>query len=90
MFNVIRLKIHLPACHSLKDKRQVLQGLIEKSKRLNISIAETAFNDIWNTAELTFAIVSNSKHFNDQVIDKVITLFESDFRLVILEIEEIS
>ncbi len=89
MFKIIRLKIHLPACHSLKDKRQVLKGIIERAKRLNISIAETASNDIWNLAEITFATVSNSHYHNDQIIEKVIALFDNDFRLTILEIEEI-
>lgn len=87
MFRVVRMEIYLNDCTSLKEKRQILQSLIDKCKKFNISIAETAALDMWNYSEITFSIVSNSEQFNQRIIDKVINLFDNEFRLKIVNIE---
>jgi uncharacterized protein YlxP (DUF503 family) len=40
--------LHLPACHSLKEKRGVLKPLTSGLRRtLNVSVAETGHQDLW-------------------------------------------
>lgn len=85
MFRVVSLKLYIPHSYSLKDKRQVLRSIIDKCKRINISIAETGENDKWNYSELTFAAVSNTEKHLQQMIYSVIDIIEQDFRIQMLD-----
>ena len=50
--------LHLPGCHSLKDKRGVLKPLTTGLRRsLNLSVAETGHQDLWQRAEIACAVV---------------------------------
>lgn len=85
MYSVVVVKLHIPHAYSLKEKRQVLRSILDKCKKINISIAETAYNDKWNYAELTFAAVSNTQKHLQQMINAVIDIFEQDFRVQMVD-----
>jgi uncharacterized protein YlxP (DUF503 family) len=52
--------LHLPACHSLKEKRSVLKPLTAGLRRtLNVSVAETGNQDLWQRAEIVCAAVGS-------------------------------
>ena len=54
--------LHLPGCHSLKEKRGVLKPLTVGLRRsLNVSVAETAHQDLWQRAEIACAVVGTAK-----------------------------
>lgn len=54
--------LHLPACHSLKEKRGVLKPLTAGLRRnLNVSVAETAHQDLWQRAEIACAVVGSAR-----------------------------
>jgi len=62
---------------SLKGKRQVLKGIIEKVKhRFNVSVAEVGSNDLWQRAEVGFAAVGSDAQFVNSVLDKVLCFIE--------------
>jgi Uncharacterized protein conserved in bacteria len=45
--------LHLPGCHSLKEKRGTLKPLTAALRqRLNVSVAETGHQDLWQRAEM--------------------------------------
>lgn len=51
--------IFLPYATSLKDKRQIIQSIINRiRKRFNISIAEVGFQDVWQRSQLGFSAVA--------------------------------
>lgn len=55
---IIEMVIDLAWCHSLKDKRQVRQGLIDRlEKRHRLSVKETDCQDVWKTLCLGVAAV---------------------------------
>lgn len=55
------VEIHLPYSTSLKSKRKVINSIIDRlRKRLNLSISEVAYHDLWQRSTLGFAIVSSS------------------------------
>ena len=61
--------LHLPACHSLKEKRSVLKPLTTALRRsLNVSVAETGQQDLWQRAEIACAVVGSSKSVVDETI----------------------
>lgn len=59
---VMTLDLISRGVHSLKEKRQIVSSIKEKlSRKYNISIAETAYLDVWQKIQLGVAMVSNSK-----------------------------
>lgn len=61
--------LHLPACHSLKEKRSVLKPLTSSLRRtLNVSVAETGQQDLWQRAEIACAVVGTARSVVDETI----------------------
>jgi uncharacterized protein YlxP (DUF503 family) len=55
-------ELHLPGCHSLKEKRGVLKPLTVGLRRsLNLSVAETDHQDLWQRAEIACAVVGTDR-----------------------------
>lgn len=56
---VLRLVLHLPSAHSLKDKRQVIRSFKDKVRaRLQLSVAEVGDADRLQVATLAVSAVS--------------------------------
>ena len=61
--------LHLPGCHSLKEKRGLLKPLTNGLRRtLNVSVAETGHQDLWQRAEIAFAVVGSARPVVDEVL----------------------
>lgn len=62
-------ELHLHGCRSLKDKRGVLRPLeAALRQRLNISVAETAHQDLWQRAEISCAAVGVSRRVVEETL----------------------
>lgn len=85
----VKLRIFSP--NSLKEKRRILKSLIQKmqSKFKNISIAEVGDNNIWQSAIIGIAIVSNDSKHADEIINKCVDYIEvfGDVEIVEIDIE---
>jgi uncharacterized protein len=69
---VCQITLHLPGCHSLKDKRQVLQSIMARTRqKYEIAIAEVDEQDHWQIAILGVSCVSNSSQHIDQILANV-------------------
>jgi len=72
---IITFRIH--DCHSLKGKRKIVKAIINRiQNRFNVSIAEVGANDIYQRAEIGFALVGNSRPLINSKIDKIFNLAE--------------
>lgn len=68
----LELDLHLPNCHSLKEKRAVLKSILNGARnRFEVAAAEVAHQDKWQRAGLGFATVSASPGHADDVLAKV-------------------
>lgn len=84
---VIELDLVILDALSLKDKRQVLQGLIARLRqRMNIAIAETKYQDQWQRAGLGIAFISNSRAHLDSIQQELFNLVEGRFPVEIAKI----
>ena len=55
-------ELHLPGCHSLKQKRGILRPLtVDLRRSLNVSVAETGHQDLWQRAEIACAVVGTAR-----------------------------
>ncbi|MGI9039823.1 MAG: DUF503 domain-containing protein [Gemmatimonadales bacterium] len=61
--------LHLPSCHSLKEKRGVLKPLTVGLRRtLNVSVAEIGHQDLWQRAEIACAVIGSARPVVDEVL----------------------
>lgn len=88
---LLTIKLRISHAQSLKDKRSVVRGLLDRvSAKFNVAVAETAFQDIWDTAEVSIVTVSTTgRHVNsmlDTVLDYVEATVDADVAETSLEL----
>jgi uncharacterized protein YlxP (DUF503 family) len=72
-----RITLHLPDNQSLKGKRKVIKGLMEKIRnRFDAAIAEVDDHDLWQKAQLGMALVSNDSQLLDARVNKIVHFIE--------------
>jgi uncharacterized protein len=70
--------LHLPGCHSLKEKRGLLKPLTAALRRtLNVSVAETGQQDTWQRAEIACAVVGSGRTVVEETLRAADRLVES-------------
>ena len=75
---VLRLTFVIGGARSLKDKRQALRKMIDRTRaRYNVSIAEVGENDVRQRAILGVTAVANDHSFVNEVLDKVVRDLEA-------------
>lgn len=73
-----RVVLHLPACQSLKDKRQVLKSLISQVQRqFQLAVAEVDRQDQWQIGVIGLACVSTTPAHADEVIARAVNFIGS-------------
>ena len=82
--------LSLPECRSLKHKRRVVKSLKDRIRgRFNVSVAETAYQDVWTRAQLSVALVTTDGASPDSVISKLDRFIEGEHRVVILPVDKV-
>jgi uncharacterized protein len=75
---VVSFELHLPDSRSLKDKRRVVKSLIERMhQRYRISVAETAFHDLHQRAEISLAAVTVREADAERLLENLREMVES-------------
>jgi uncharacterized protein YlxP (DUF503 family) len=75
---VCRVTLHLPASHSLKDKRQVVRSLVERLRnRFDLAVAEVEDQDRRQIATLGLVCVSSSASIVDEVLTHALDYIEN-------------
>jgi uncharacterized protein YlxP (DUF503 family) len=70
-------ELHLEGCHSLKDKRSVLKPVTTALRRtLNVSVAETDHQDLWQRAEIACAAVGSARDVVEETLRAADRLIE--------------
>jgi len=70
-------ELHLEGCHSLKEKRSVLKPLTTALRRtLNVSVAETHHQDLWQRAEIACAAVGSARDVVEETLRAADRLIE--------------
>jgi uncharacterized protein YlxP (DUF503 family) len=62
-------ELHIPDCHSLKEKRAVIRPILDGwRRRFQVSSAEVGAQDSWQRADLAVAVVGASVGHVDEVL----------------------
>jgi uncharacterized protein YlxP (DUF503 family) len=71
------IELDIPFARSLKDKRSVVKSMIARvQNQFKISAAEVGDLDIWRSAQLGLAVVSNSAPHASEVLQKAVRYLE--------------
>jgi uncharacterized protein YlxP (DUF503 family) len=82
------LSLHLPASHSLKEKRSVVNHVKERIRtRFNAAVAEVDHQDLWQRATLGVAVVGGEGGVLDRVLRDILSAVEREDRLQVLDYE---
>lgn len=84
----VKITIHAPWVHSLKEKRMVVKSLCAKTRnKFNVSIAEVEEHDIHQIVVLGISAVSTDIRQIESILDEVIRFIESNTEGEITNIE---
>ncbi|HUF76922.1 MAG TPA: DUF503 domain-containing protein [Longimicrobiales bacterium] len=77
-------ELTLPGCSSLKEKRSVIRSLRDRLRaKFNVSVAETAYQDVHTRAQLSIALVATDARFADSVLEKADNLVGLNGRAIV-------
>ena len=72
------LVFRLHDCHSLKSKRSVIKAVVSQIRNhFNASVAEVGANDIYQRAEIGFALAGSDHASINAKIDKMLNFTEA-------------
>jgi uncharacterized protein len=74
---VLTVDMRLPGITSLKGKRHVLRSIRDTVRnKFNVSVSETAYQDLWQRAEFGFAGVSADRLLVEKEMARILLLIE--------------
>jgi uncharacterized protein YlxP (DUF503 family) len=72
-----RVRLYLPGCASLKQKRSLLKPLLARLHReFNVAAAEVDLNDVWQSAELALVAVGNEPGHLESELRQILAWIE--------------
>lgn len=82
------IKLYLPGAMTLKDKRQIVKSLLQKTKnKFNFSAAEVGAQDYIKSTVLGVALVSDDYNYLQSKMDKYLNFIESFPELLLADFE---
>lgn len=85
---VMKIRLHLFAAQSLKEKRSCIKSIIRKvQNKFAIAIAEVGDNELWQSALLGAAIVANNRKHLEREMEKVLAFIEQNLEIEVIEIQ---
>jgi uncharacterized protein YlxP (DUF503 family) len=86
LVGVLQVELAIPGAYSLKEKRHVLKGLLERLRRdFAVSAAEVDRHDVWNSAIVGVAFVSNDARHAESHLRHVLNALEKSRDAVVAD-----
>ena len=87
----LRVDLHLPHVHSLKEKRAVIKPIVEGvRRRYQAAAAEVDHQDKWQRAAIGVAVVSASVRHARDVMDSIERFVWSFPEIEVIAVEEVA
>ncbi len=84
----LRITLSLDGAQSLKDKRRIVQSLVQRLHHaFPVSVSEVDDQDVWTRATLGVAYVSNDGRHADRVLAQVVRYLERERELYVVDYE---
>jgi uncharacterized protein YlxP (DUF503 family) len=86
VIGVVTWELEIFGAQSLKEKRSVVKSLKDRlHDRFNVSVAETAHQDVWQRAELTACVVAGQGKLAESVLESADRLVAGEARARIIQ-----
>ena len=86
LVGVLQVELSIPGAWSLKEKRRVLKGLLERLRRdFGVAAAEVDRQDVWNSAIVGVAFVSNDARHAESHLRHALNAMERSRDAVVLD-----
>ncbi len=83
---VLRMDLYLPGINSLKEKRRLLQSLIDRiDNDFNVSISEVDNQDLWQRSVVAVASVSSELSQLEQICSSIINRVDDTHGIELIE-----
>ena len=80
MIATLTIRLHLPGCGSLKEKRGRIKPMIARLHReFNVSVAEMGLQDKWQETVIGCAMIGNDHAFLQSALQTVARWVESNW-----------
>lgn len=87
LVGTLKIKLHAPFVHSLKEKRMIVKSIMGKVKnKFNVTVAEIGEQDIHQIIVIGIATIADGMANCDSILDHVINFVEENAEAEILEI----
>ncbi len=87
LVGTLLVRVHIPSATSLKDKRQVVKGMIAKiQNRFNVSIAELDSEDLWQRATIGVAMIGDSREHIERQLQFVLNFMDAEPRWEVTQV----
>jgi uncharacterized protein len=80
----LKIKVLIEGSRSLKEKRRVLKSIKDRAMSMNASVAEVEDNDLWQTATLGAAFVSNDSAHVNSMMDKFVQSIHNNMEVEVI------
>ncbi len=85
---ILTLELRLDGCRSLKEKRHVVRGLVDRLRHtFGASVAEVAHQNSHTRAQIGAALVSGDRKLAARMVEQMIDFAESNCSAEIVRIE---
>jgi len=83
---VLRVELRLTDARSLKDKRRIVQSLLDRARQeYHVAAAEVDRQESWRQAALGFACVSEAAEHASRVLSRVVSLIQRETRVEVVD-----
>jgi len=84
----LQLELRLDGCFNLKEKRRVLRSLLERLRNdFHVAAAEVGDQDLWNSAVVGVACVTNHPPQADSVLDHLLAVVDANPEIEIVGLQ---
>lgn len=88
LVGTLLVQVFIPEALSLKDKRQVVKGVVQRvQNKFNVSVAELYNEDLWQRATIGVAIVGDDSEYLQRQLQFVLNFLDSEPRWEVTEVE---
>lgn len=85
---ILKLKLRVSWCHSLKEKRMVVRSIVQRLKnKFNVSVSEVDEQDIHQMIVIGVSVVASDGKQVDSIKENIITFVEEDTDPELIDIE---
>lgn len=89
LVGTLLVQVYVPGATSLKDKRQVVKGMIAKiQNRFNVSIAELNSESLWQRATIGVAIIGDDRDHIERQLQLVLNFMDSEPRWEVFQVQK--